>query len=189
MPAVTLPSVLKFIYALLCTSGLEEVVMIDFEWLTEDEHRVYGAFSTMSRELFNHVDCDLKRDVGIPRTYYEILFVLGRCRAGRMRLTELAQGTRSAPSRITYAVGRLEKDGLVLRRASATDGRSWTVELTAEGEGALCEAARRHARSLRTYFFAALTDGEREDLRRIADAVTARIAATTGEADLLEVEQ
>ncbi|WP_163510640.1 MarR family winged helix-turn-helix transcriptional regulator [Fodinicola acaciae] len=92
--------------------------MTELDWLTEDEQRVYSDFSTMSRELFNHFDCDLKREVGIPRTYYEVLFVVGEAPSNRMRLTDLARGTRSAPSRITHAVGRLERDGLVTRRAS-----------------------------------------------------------------------
>ena len=127
--------------------------MIELDWLTEDEQRVYREFSTMSRELFNHFDCDLKNEVGVPRTYYEILFVLGRAPENRLRLTDLATGTRSAPSRISHAVSRLERDGLIQRRANPADGRGWTVELTALGVETLKAAAIRHAQSVRTYLF------------------------------------
>ncbi|GAA4534844.1 MarR family winged helix-turn-helix transcriptional regulator [Amycolatopsis samaneae] len=150
--------------------------MIELDWLTEDEQRVYGAFSRMSRELFNHFDCDLKRDVGVPRTYYEILFVLGAAPQGRMRLANLAAATKSAPSRITHAVGVLERDGLVLRRASNTDRRGWTAELTDRGIEVLQAAAARHARSVREYLLDVLNEHQREELRRISEKVEARIA-------------
>ncbi|WP_037065818.1 MarR family winged helix-turn-helix transcriptional regulator [Pseudonocardia acaciae] len=149
--------------------------MIEIEWLTEDEQRVYRAFSAMSRELFNHFDCDLKADVGIPRTYYELLFVLGSAPEGGMRLTELAHATRSNPSRITYAVARLERDGLLRRTASATDGRAWHAELTEAGAATLQAAARRHARSVREYLLDELGERQREELRRISTKVLARI--------------
>jgi DNA-binding MarR family transcriptional regulator len=153
--------------------------MIEFEWLTDDEQRVYSAFSTMSRELFNNFDCDLKREVGIPRTYYEVLFVLGRAPDNRMRLAELARGTRSAPSRITHAVGRLEQDGLVIRRASPTDGRGWTVELSDSGVEMLKAAAKQHALSVRSYLLDILTERQRDELRRIGEKVIDRIAEVT----------
>jgi DNA-binding MarR family transcriptional regulator len=153
--------------------------VVELEWLAEDEQRVYRVFSAMSRELFNHFDCDLKRDLGIPRSFYEILFVLGSAPENRMRMTELANGTRSAPSRITYAVGKLEQSGLVARRASAVDGRGWTVELTSRGEQVLRDAARRHARSVRGYLLDVLSDRQREELRRISEKVLSRLEAAT----------
>ncbi|WP_020667825.1 MarR family winged helix-turn-helix transcriptional regulator [Amycolatopsis nigrescens] len=158
--------------------------MIDFDWLTEDEQRVYSAFSTMSRELFNNFDCDLKREVGIPRTYYEVLFVLGRAPDNKMRLTELARGTRSAPSRITHAVGKLAQDGLVIRRASPTDGRGWTVELSDRGIDMLRAAAKRHALSVRSYLLDILTERQRDELRRIGEKVIDRIGEVTSDKEL-----
>ncbi|QWF82292.1 MarR family winged helix-turn-helix transcriptional regulator [Amycolatopsis sp. CA-230715] len=152
--------------------------MADFDWLTEEEQRVYRAFSRMSRELFNHFDCDLKRDVGIPRTYYEVLFVLGEAPEG-LRMTDLAAATRSAPSRITHAVGKLAADGLVHQRTSAADRRSSTVHLTDEGERTLRKAAKRHARSVREYLFAALTDRQADELRRISDKIFDRVEEAT----------
>lgn len=154
---------------------------MELDWLTEDEQRVYRIFSRMSRELFNHFDCDLKRDVGIPRSYYEILFVLGAGPEGGMRMTELATGTRSAPSRITHAVGRLEQDGLVRREGSRTDKRAWTVSLTERGAQMLQLAARRHAASVRTYLLEVLNDRQRDELRRISERVVTRIQQVTEE--------
>jgi DNA-binding MarR family transcriptional regulator len=152
---------------------------MELDWLTDDEQRVYRIFSRMSRELFNHFDCDLKREVGIPRSYYEILFVLGAGPEGGMRMTELATGTRSAPSRITHAVGRLEQDGLVRRQGSRTDRRAWTVSLTEQGARSLHLAARRHAASVRTYLLDVLSDRQRDELRRISERVVTHIEHVT----------
>ncbi|WP_222853777.1 MarR family winged helix-turn-helix transcriptional regulator [Fodinicola acaciae] len=153
--------------------------MIEIPWLTPAEQRTYRVFSRMTRDLFNHFDCDLKRDVGIPRSYYELLFVLGEAHPAPMRMTDLATGTRSNPSRITYAVTRLEQDGLLRREANPADARGWTVRLTDEGADMLRRAAERHAQSIRTYLFDALTERQLDDLRRISEKTIARIEETT----------
>ena len=152
--------------------------MTDLAWLSEDEQRIYRVFSEMSRRLFNHFDCDLKRDAGIQRTYYEILFVLGEAQEGELRLNQLAERTRSAPSRLTHAVGRLEKEGLIRRLQSEEDRRSWMVALTPMGEEKLRVAAERHALSVRTYLLEALTERQQEELRRISQRVLAAIDAS-----------
>ena len=145
------------------------------DWLDEDEQRIYRVFSRMSRDLFNRFDCDLKQDAGIPRSYYEILFVLGQAPGRQLRMNELADGTRSAPSRITHAVGRLEKDGLVSRQVCAADRRGWEIQLTEAGLAVLHDAARRHARSVREYLLEALTPRQQEELRRISTRVLSRL--------------
>jgi DNA-binding MarR family transcriptional regulator len=145
------------------------------EWLDDSEQRIYRVFSRMSRDLFNRFDCDLKQGAGIPRSYYEILFVLGEAPGHRLRMNDLAAGTRSAPSRITYAVSRLERDGLVRREICAGDRRGWTVELTGPGLATLHRAAQLHAQGVRSYLLQALTPGQHEELRRISTKVLARL--------------
>ncbi|WP_211360135.1 MarR family winged helix-turn-helix transcriptional regulator [Actinocorallia herbida] len=54
-------------------------------------------------------------------------------RAGPQRLTELARAQGVSQPGMTQLVGRLERDGLVRREASAADGRGVVVEVTDEG--------------------------------------------------------
>ena len=72
-------------------------------------------------------------------------------------LSELAQHQRCVRSNITQIVDRLEKDGLVRRRADADDRRSVRAALTPAGERAyargmraLAQAQRAIASSLRS---------------------------------------
>jgi len=57
-------------------------------------------------------------------------------------LSELAQHQRCVRSNITQIVGRLEKDGLVRRRADADDRRSVRAALTPAGERAYAKGMR-----------------------------------------------
>ncbi len=64
-------------------------------------------------------------------------------------LSELAERQHCVRSNITQLVDRLEKDGLVRRRADVTDGRSVLATLTAAGERAYVKAIRALAREQR----------------------------------------
>ncbi len=57
-------------------------------------------------------------------------------------LSELAQHQHCVRSNITQIVGRLEKDGLVRRRADAADRRSVRAALTPAGERAYARGMR-----------------------------------------------
>ncbi|WP_189478924.1 MarR family transcriptional regulator [Mesorhizobium sp. M1E.F.Ca.ET.063.01.1.1] len=117
----------------------------------------------------------MKRDVGIPRTYYEVLFVLGASPTDRMRMTAVAQGTRSAPSRVTHAIGKLEKLGLLTRHSNPKDKREFLVELTGKGASVLQAAAKCHAASVRAYLLDALSERQQDELRRISARVIQQI--------------
>src|SRR2546426_9873507 len=64
-------------------------------------------------------------------------------------LSELAQHQRCVRSNITQIVDRLEKDGLVRRRADADDRRSVRAALTPAGERAYARGMRALAQAQR----------------------------------------
>jgi DNA-binding MarR family transcriptional regulator len=73
----------------------------------------------------------------MPRTYFEILWLLHNAPDGTLRMSDLAAATGTQPSRITHAVSRLEQAGQVRRELCTDDRRGWFTILTDEGVAAL----------------------------------------------------
>jgi MarR family 2-MHQ and catechol resistance regulon transcriptional repressor len=67
---------------------------------------------------------------------------------GPLTITEIQAKVLLASGSMTAAVDRLERKGLVTRRATASDRRAKVLELTPEGERVVEAAFRRHAAEL-----------------------------------------
>ena len=165
--------------------------MSDLSWLDSDEQRVFRAFARSSRALFVQFDRDLQREVGMPRTYFEILWLLHQAPGRALRMSDLAERTGSQASRITHAVGRLEQAGQVRRELCREDRRGWFAVLTDEGLATLADAAPRYAQSIRDRFLAPLSAADREHVARIGETLLARLDSPLGpdpalEPDILE---
>ena len=91
--------------------------------LDEDEARTWAAYACAARRLFAQLDRELQREAGLPMSYWELLGHLADAPERAMRMSDLAEVTRSAPSRLTHAVSQLESSGLVRRRQCASDRR------------------------------------------------------------------
>lgn len=92
---------------------------------------------------------------------------------GRPRsIRELALGVEIAPPTATRTLDGLERDGVVLRRASEEDRRCVLVALTEQGREAVL-ASRAAMRARRRILYDALGADEREEaerlLRRLAE--------------------
>ncbi|HWD24299.1 MAG TPA: MarR family transcriptional regulator [Acidimicrobiales bacterium] len=149
--------------------------MSDLDWLDPDEYRVMRAFSRAARGLFVQLDRELQRDVSMPRTYFEILWLLNNSPGQTLRMSELAEVTGSQPSRITHAVARLEEFGQVNRQVCLEDRRGWLAVLTPEGVNALRRATPRHAQSIREHLLDPLSPEQREQLAAIGETVLAHL--------------
>ncbi|WP_263253236.1 MarR family winged helix-turn-helix transcriptional regulator [Saccharopolyspora rosea] len=143
----------------------------ELDWLPTEELRVFRAFNRSWQALNARIDEDLKRDVGLPRTYLDILFRLRRAPGRALRMTRLAEITGSKASRITHAIGRLEQAGLVRREVPAGDRRGWLAVLTDEGLARVHQAAPRYARSIREHYLELLTPAMRAQITRIGEAL------------------
>jgi DNA-binding MarR family transcriptional regulator len=155
----------------------------ELPWLDDAELRVYRAFARSSRELVIQFDRELQRDVGMPRTYFEILWLLNKAPDRSLRMSDLAEATGSQPSRITHAVGRLEQAGQVRRELCAEDRRGWYTILTDEGAAALAVATPRYAESIRRHFLGPLSVSEREQLTRIGEKLLGALEASRRDED------
>jgi MarR family 2-MHQ and catechol resistance regulon transcriptional repressor len=67
---------------------------------------------------------------------------------GPLTITEIQAKVLLASGSMTAAVDRLERKGLVIRRATRSDRRAKVLELTAEGKRVVEAAFRRHAAEL-----------------------------------------
>lgn len=141
--------------------------------LDAEERRTLAAFAGAAKAVLMAVDRDLERDAGMPRAYYEILYFLDSAPERSMRMSELAEATRSQASRITHAVARLEESGFVRRELCAADRRGWFTVLTDNGKAALERARPAFAESVRRRLIAHLSPADRRELARLGELLLA----------------
>jgi len=142
-------------------------------WLTDDEQQAWRAYLQATRLLAEHLEAQLQRDSGMPHAYYEILVTLSETSGRRLRMSELAERTRSSRSRLSHAVARLEEAGWVQRTNCAEDRRGAFADLTDAGFGALVAAAPGHVEAVRTHLVDRLSPAQVTQLREISEAVLA----------------
>jgi len=140
-------------------------------WLTVPEQQAWRAYLEATTLLFDALDRELQQDAGIPHAYYEILVRLSETEARAMRMSELADSTRSSRSRLSHAVARLEERGWVNRTECPTDKRGQVANLTDEGFAALVEAAPGHVAAVREHVIDRLSPEQINQLEQIAGAI------------------
>ena len=95
---------------------------------------------------------EMKAEIGIPLTWYEVLLILFESPDGSMRMHKLAEARLLSRSAATRLVDRMLKAGLVERAGAASDGRGTTVRMSADGEALLRRAGRVHLDGISRHF-------------------------------------
>jgi len=116
----------------------------------------YGLLRTHA-DLVRALDRELQEACGISFGDYDVLVTLANGPAEGMRMGQLAEAIVLSPSGVTRVVARLERAGLVERRAE--NQRIVRAVLTARGRDRLEEAAPIHLDGIRRRFLAPLGDG------------------------------
>lgn len=101
---------------------------------------------------------------------------------GPLTITELQEKVLLASGSMTAAVDRLEKRGLLVRKASAADRRARVLELTGEGKRLAASCFEKHAADLEA-LMDVLSDREKELLHGTLKKLGVRAA------ELLEVQR
>jgi DNA-binding MarR family transcriptional regulator len=96
---------------------------------------------------------------------FQLLARLGDSPTGSHRMTDLADGVVYSRSGLTYQVGLLEKDGLVVRAPSLDDERSITVTITDAGRVLLGKVLPGHVEVVNGLLFEPLS---RDDVTTLA---------------------
>ncbi len=128
---------------------------------------------------------------GLSAVEFEVLTRLARSPENQLRMTDLAAQTSLSTSGVTRVVDRMERDGLLCRRACPSDRRSSYACVTVAGLKRLDETLPGHLRIIEQWFtgqlepaaLRALLDG----LRQVRDAV--HPGATAGSVESAPEEQ
>ncbi|MEV0004197.1 MarR family transcriptional regulator [Micromonospora sp. NPDC050980] len=112
---------------------------------------------------------------GLSPVEFEVLTRLARSPNNQLRMTDLAAQTSLSTSGVTRVVDRMERDGLIRRRACPSDRRSSFAVVTAAGLDRLDETLPGHLKIIEQWFTGQLApaqlDGLLDGLRRVRDAV------------------
>ena len=146
-------------------------------WLTSDEQRSWRAYLESTKMLFDLLDRQLQRDSSMPHAYWEILVRLGEVDGWSMRMSDLAEATRSSRSRLSHAVARLEERGWVRRESVEQDRRGQLAVLTAAGHVALVAAAPGHVTAVRTLLIDHLSAAEFAQLGKLSAQILTNLEA------------
>src|SRR5664279_599599 len=119
------------------------------KWLNSDEQRAWRNYIEATTLVLDALDRQLQQDSGMPHGYYEILVRLSEAADHTLRMSELADASRSSRSRLSHAVSRLEERGWIERFDCETDRRGQLARLTTAGHDALAEAAPGHVEAVR----------------------------------------
>ncbi|MFI7430339.1 MarR family winged helix-turn-helix transcriptional regulator [Micromonospora sp. NPDC049836] len=124
---------------------------------------------------------------GLSAVEFEVLMRLTRSPGHQLRMTDLAAQTSLSTSGVTRVVDRMERDGLLRRRACPSDRRSSYAVVTAAGLARLDQTLPGHVQIIEQWFTGQLDpaalDALLDGLRRVRDAV--HPGATAGSTDPL----
>jgi DNA-binding MarR family transcriptional regulator len=133
----------------------DHVARIQQEWARERpdvDLRPQGVIGRLHR-LAAHLTeelCIVYRRYGLSEGEFDVLATLRRAGAPYERAPgELAQFTMVTTGAMTKRIDRLERDGLVTRRRSTSDGRGRVVALTPAGRRLIDKAFAEHMRNER----------------------------------------
>ena len=82
------------------------------------------------------------RPHGLTFARYEALVLLTFSRRGALPLRVIGERLMVHPTSVTNTIGRLEKQGMVVRRPNPRDGRGTLAEITARGRAVVEDATR-----------------------------------------------
>jgi DNA-binding MarR family transcriptional regulator len=120
--------------------------------LSPAEMAAWAPFALAATQVIGALDTELKAAFGIGHFDHALLLGLLLSPGRQARMSDLAWALRLAPSNMTHRVRRLEKRGLVVRRADPDDGRVVLARLTTRGIRLLRAADPLVAQSIRRQF-------------------------------------
>lgn len=140
-------------------------------WLTAEQQRWWRAYLLGTAALQDALNRQLDADADISLSEYEILVRLSEAPQRTVRMSELAASVMQSRSRLTHTVSRMERRGLVERRACLDDGRGINCVLTPAGFDLLDRTAPGHVGAVRAHLVDLLTDEEFRTLGRVMERI------------------
>lgn len=131
---------------------------------------------------FEHYSSAHVRSLGLTAAQFDIIATLGNT-AG-MSCKELGEKTLITKGTMTGVLDRLEAKGMLTRRTSPDDGRSWITALTADGQALFEKIFPAHVEYVNPVFVS-FSDAElgamRKQLQQLRCAFTGPIGNCNGQ--------
>jgi DNA-binding MarR family transcriptional regulator len=153
--------------------------MDEVNWLSEKEAAAWRGWLLMNQLVLAQVERDSLADSNLSGADYAVLVNLSEDENHQVRMSDLAFRMTWSKSRLSHQVARMEKRGLVERRACGEDGRGAWLTLTSEGMQTIEKAAPAHVASVRRHFLSALTSEQLDALAAAASAVIDNLQQTS----------
>lgn len=131
-------------------------------------------------EVIAKLSHDMKREIGISLSWYEVLLILYESPTKSHRMHELAEARVLSRSAATRLVDRMVKAGLVDRTNSASDGRGTDVVMTSNGEELLRRAGRVHLAGIARHFGDLVDEDEAEIVADVMWRIAERNRSVSG---------
>lgn len=139
------------------------------------DRRAFESLVVLSHLLEATLDRRTQADAGMAHAHYAVLALVYDAPGHRMRLKTLSEELRFSPSRLSHAMTRLERLGLIERVNSEARGKSWDAVLTPAGIATVRRVAPLQMRAVRQPLLAVLDDDEVAQLGTIASKLIARL--------------
>lgn len=147
-------------------------------WLSAEQQASWRDLMALVMTLPAALDAQLRRDAGVNGFEYQVLAALSEAPDRALVLTTLAGMTQGSLSRLSHAVTRLERAGLVERRSCSEAGaRRTEARLTAHGWETMQEIAPGHVREARRLVVDVLTPEQLSALGEASRLVAAAARA------------
>ncbi|MEU2202327.1 MarR family transcriptional regulator [Isoptericola sp. NPDC019482] len=144
-------------------------------WLTDDQQRSWSSVAALLMTLPATLDAQLRADADLNLFEYHVLVALGDAPARTLSMSDLAALSRGSLSRLSHAVGRLERSGLVERTPCSVGRRRMEARLTDAGWDKLVASAPGHVAEVRRLVVDALDDDQLAAFGAAADVVVRTI--------------
>jgi DNA-binding MarR family transcriptional regulator len=144
--------------------------------LSDEQLAAWRAFLKAQATVLAALERELEAEKGLPIAYYDVLVQLAEA-DGHLRMSELAERVVLSRSGVTRLVDRMERDGLVERRACPSDRRGTEAVLTGKGRATLEDSWPVHARGVAEHFADHLSP---EEVAVLTDALS-RMAPVDGD--------
>ena len=131
----------------------------------------WRTFLTAHARITRRLDEELRAEHDLSLAEYDALLTIADAPDRRIRMRQLADRVILSKSGVTRLIDRLVLDGLVERRACASDARGAEAVLTQEGLDRLRRASRTHLRGIEEHFLAAVDSSDLPVIERSMRAV------------------
>jgi DNA-binding MarR family transcriptional regulator len=152
-------------------------------WLTEEQQGSWRRYLEGTARFVEALGAVHDQELDLSLGEYSLLVQLSEAPERTVRMSTLADGLVLSRSRLTHTVARMERRGLVERRAAEGDRRGVNCTMTDAGYAALEAAAPGHVGAVRRIMVEALDPDEFAMLGRIMAKVaeSSKLSGGTGE--------